>query len=104
MSKSLAQKFLEESSARSSDSRQYRIIADNIDRYNRAFSEGSSKFLDLSNEKKRANSLKWKAIENLDRYLVEFETNFTKQGGKVIWANDATEARQEVWKIVEQQR
>jgi L-lactate dehydrogenase complex protein LldF len=41
-------------------------------------------------------------MENLDRYLVEFEANFTRRGGKVIWANDAEEARQEIAKILEQ--
>ncbi len=103
MSKSLAQKFLEESSTKSCDLRQRSTIADNIARYNDAFEKGQSKFQDLSNAKKKAHFLKWKTIENLDRYLVEFESNFTKRGGKVIWANDAAEAREEIWKIVERQ-
>src|SRR5690606_7772340 len=39
--------------------------------------------------------------ENLDKYLVDFEANFTANGGKIIWANDAEEAREEIWKIFE---
>src|SRR5690606_33829615 len=50
----------------------------------------------------KANLVKWKVMENLDRYLVEFESNFTKRGGKVVWANDAKEAQQEIAKILEQ--
>ncbi|MCI0921643.1 LutB/LldF family L-lactate oxidation iron-sulfur protein [Sphingobacterium rhinopitheci] len=101
MSQSNADKFLEDSSTISFDLRHRDIITNNIDKYNTAFEKGKSKFHDLENAKKKANLIKWKVMENLDRYLVEFETNFTAQGGKVIWANDAEEARQEIWKIFE---
>lgn len=40
-------------------------------------------------------------MENLDKYLIEFETNFTANGGKVIWANDEKEAQQEILKILQ---
>ena len=53
---------------------------------------GKQQYADLEFVKKRAKNIKYKAIENLDRYLVEFETNFTANGGKVIWANDDKEA------------
>lgn len=101
MSQSIADKFLEDSSAISSDMRHRGIIANNIDKYNIAFEKGKSKFHDLETAKKKANLIKWKVMENLDRYLIEFDANFTKNGGKVIWANDAEEARQEIWKIFE---
>src|SRR3546814_13207600 len=35
-------------------------------------------------------------MENLDKYLLEFEQNFTRKGGKVIWANNAEEANKEI--------
>lgn len=101
MSQSIADKFLTDSSAISFDMRHRDIITNNIDKYNTAFEKGKSKFHDLENSKKKANLVKWKVMENLDRYLVEFETNFTANGGKIIWANDAEEARQEIWKIFE---
>lgn len=101
MSQSIADKFLKDSATISFDLRHRDIITNNIDKYNTAFEKGKSKFHDLANSKKKANVVKWKSIENLDRYLVEFETNFTANGGKVIWANDAEEARQEIWKIME---
>ncbi|NGM60365.1 lactate utilization protein [Sphingobacterium sp. SGG-5] len=103
MAQHLAEKFLKDSAAKSLDSQQQRILKDNIDRYEHVFTIAKNKFHDLSNTKKKANFLKWKVIENLDRYLVEFESNFIKRGGKVIWANDAAEAREEIWKIVERQ-
>ena len=39
-------------------------------------------------------------MENLDRYLLEFESNFMRKGGKVIWANNANEARKEILSIM----
>src|SRR5690606_1107370 len=39
-------------------------------------------------------------MENLDKLLPEFESNFLRRGGKVIWANDAAEARNEIGKIL----
>ena len=102
MSQSIADKFLQESSKKSFDLHHREIISNNIEKYYTAFEKGKSKFYDLENSKKKANLIKWKVMENLDRYLVEFEANFTANGGKVIWANDAEEARQEIWKIFEQ--
>ncbi len=103
MGQYVADKFLKDSATKAFDLRHRDIITNNIDRYEAAFEKGKSKFLDLPHTKKKANSIKWKTIENLDRYLIEFEANFTKRGGKVIWANDAEEARQEILKIAEQQ-
>lgn len=102
MSQNLAEKFSEESATKSFDLAHREVINNNIDKYNTAFERGKSKFFDLENSKKKANLIKWKTIENLDRYLLDFESNFTKNGGHVIWANDAEEARQEIWKIVQQ--
>jgi L-lactate dehydrogenase complex protein LldF len=39
-------------------------------------------------------------MENLDKLLPEFEANFQKKGGKVIWANDADEANREILNII----
>src|ERR1700744_5753863 len=39
-------------------------------------------------------------MENMDKILTEFEANFQKRGGKVIWANDAKEANQEILNIL----
>lgn len=101
MPQTIADKFLTDSAIKSFDQRHRDIITTNIDKYNMAFERGKSKFYNLANSKKKANLVKWKVMENLDRYLIEFETNFTKRGGKVIWANNAEEARQEIGKIME---
>lgn len=101
MAQDVADKFLKDSAVKSFDQRHREIINTNIDKYNLAFERGKGKFFDLENSKKKANLIKWKTIENLERYLLDFESNFTKRGGKVIWANDAEEARQEITKIMQ---
>jgi len=101
MAQNVAEKFLKDSAAKSFHQRHREIINTNIDKYNTAFERGKSKFFNLENSKKKANIIKWKVMENLDRYLLDFESNFQKRGGKVIWANDAEEARQEIVKIME---
>ncbi|WP_031288069.1 LutB/LldF family L-lactate oxidation iron-sulfur protein [Sphingobacterium sp. IITKGP-BTPF85] len=89
------------SATKSFDSKHRDIINYNIDKYTIAFEKGKSKFVNLENSRLEANLTKWRAIENLDKYLLEFESKFIARGGKVIWANNAEEARQEIWKIME---
>jgi L-lactate dehydrogenase complex protein LldF len=56
--------------------------------------------INLDNAKKKGHAIKWKVMENLDKFLPEFESNFQKRGGKVIWANDAEEANREILNII----
>lgn len=100
MAQKYAEKFISESKIKSFDQQHRNVINHNIGKYNISFAKGKEKFNDLENSKKKANIIKWKTIENLDRYLLDFESNFTKRGGKVIWANDAEEARAEIAKII----
>ncbi len=64
-----------------------------------SFWKGKEQFRDLSQAKELAKMIKDEAILNLDKYLVEFEENFTRNGGKVIWAKDGEEAFEAVWEI-----
>lgn len=61
-------------------------------RYDKAFQAASGQFNNLELARARATHARWKSIENLDSYLIEFEANFIKSGGKVIWAQDSIEA------------
>jgi L-lactate dehydrogenase complex protein LldF len=49
-------------------------------------------FENMELARRRAAYLRWKSMENLDSYLIDFEAAFTKRGGKVLWAKDAAEA------------
>jgi L-lactate dehydrogenase complex protein LldF len=50
--------------------------------------------------RRQANEIKQYAIANLDRLLVEFETNITARGVTVLYAEDAEEANRHVLDIV----
>jgi L-lactate dehydrogenase complex protein LldF len=60
---------------------------------------GKSQFTDVNITRERAKNIKWEAIENLDKYLLEFEQKITARGATVIWANDTAEAQEAIGKI-----
>lgn len=57
-------------------------------------------FANLNLAKQRAAYAKWKVTENLDKYLVDFEANIIRKGGKVVWAYDAKTAINEIELII----
>jgi L-lactate dehydrogenase complex protein LldF len=97
---STADEFLVASEEKAFDTRHRKIIGYNIGKYNAAVSKGLSKIINLDNAKRKGHVVKWKVMENLDKILPEFEANFQKRGGKVIWANDAEEANREILNIL----
>lgn len=96
----LASDFISTSDTKAFDLDHRRIINYNIGKYNTAVERGLSKFANLENSKRKAHTVKWKVMENLDKLLPEFEANFQRRGGKVIWANDAEEANKEILQII----
>ena len=92
--------FLNTSAEKAFDLDHRRIINNNIGKYDVAVERGLSKFSNLENSKRKAHVVKWKVMENLDKLLPEFEANFQRKGGKVIWANDAEEANREILNIL----
>lgn len=95
-----AEEFLVASEEKAFDMKHRNIINYNIGKYDTAVEHGISRFANLEYGRKKAHTIKWKMMENLDRVLPEFEANFQKRGGKVIWANDIHEAQQEILSIV----
>ncbi len=96
----IASDFLKTSDTKAFDTDHRRIINHNIGKYDVAVERGLSKFANLENSKRKAHTIKWKVIENLDKLLPEFESNFQRKGGKIIWANDAAEANKEILQII----
>ena len=95
-----AEDFLEVSENKAFNLDHRRIINFNIGRYDTAVARGLSRLANLEASKRKAHVIKWKVMENLDKLLPEFEANFQKRGGKVIWANDADEANREILSII----
>jgi L-lactate dehydrogenase complex protein LldF len=75
-------------------------LAYNILQYDKKVEDGKHQYSDLELAKQRAANLKWRSVENLEKYLTDFEFNFTKRGGKVIWAQDAHAAIEEIISIM----
>lgn len=88
--------FMAKSSVKAADLEHRRKIAFNIGKYNAQVPKGKEQFTDVHLVRERAKNIKWKAIETLDQQLEEFELNFTKRGGKVIWAEDSAQAIAEI--------
>ena len=84
---------------KASDLEHRRKINFNIGKYNAVVPAGKSQFQDVELARQRAKNLKWKSIENLDLQLEAFETNIMKRGAKVIWAENAKQALDEIRQI-----
>ena len=96
--------FLAKSKIRSADLDHRRKINFNIGKYNAKVPEGKEQFADVHLARERAKNIKWSAIESLDQQLENFETNLTARGGKVVWAETAQQAIDEVLRICEQKK
>ena len=94
--------FLEKSSLKAADLEHRRKINFNIGRYNAAVPAGKEQFENVHLARERAKNIKWRAIETLDQQLEEFELNFSRRGGKVLWAETAQQAIDEIVKICQE--
>ena len=99
-----AENFLQKSAIKAADTEHRRKINFNINKYNQKVPEGKQQFIDVEDVREKAKNIKWRAIENLGTQLVQFETQFTKRGGKVIWAETAKQALDAVLQICQQKQ
>ncbi len=76
-----------------------KILNFNIGKYDAAVLRGKEQFSNLPLAKQRISVIKHRAVNDMEDYLKEFEYNFTKNGGKVIWAQNAQVAIEEIVKI-----
>lgn len=93
--------FLAKSTIKAGDLEHRRKVHFNINKYNAVVPIGKKQFVDVELARERAKNIKWRAIESLDSMLEDFENNLTNRGGKVIWAEDAKQALEEIGKICE---
>lgn len=94
--------FMAKSTIKAADLEHRRKVAFNISRYDAVVPVGKQQFHDVHLARERAKNVKWRAIEMLDQYLEEFESNITRRGAKVLWAEDAKQALEQVMKICEE--
>ena len=74
----------------------------NISKYDAAVLKGKAIFKNLDSARNRAGFIKYKSVNELEKYLIQFENNFVKNGGKIIWAQNESEAIKEIQKILKE--
>ena len=97
-----SENFIAKSTIKAADLEHRRKINFNISQYNAKVPEGKEQFANVNLAREKAKNIKWKAIETLDKQLETFEQQFTKRGGKVIWAEDAAQAIEAILQICKQ--
>ena len=94
-------RFLEKAKQKGFDKEHRKTINFNISKYDLAVEKGQKNlYSNIELARERAGYIKNKVVNELDKYLIEFEDNFLKNGGKIIWARDASEALNEIIGIV----
>lgn len=89
-----AASFIAKSTIKAADLDHRRKINFNIGKYNSVVPLGKQQFADVNRTREAAKLKKWEAIENLDKYLEEFEEKITARGAKVYWAADTKQAQE----------
>lgn len=87
------------STIKAADREHRRKINFNMARYNAVVPVGKQQFRDVHLARERAKNIKWRAIEQLDRNLETFEAQITRKGAKVVWAETAEQAQEEILAI-----
>ena len=96
--------FLAKSAVKAADLEHRRKINFNIGRYNASVPQGKQQFENIHLARERAKNIKWRAIETLDQQLLDFERNFSKRGGKTIWAENSQQAIDEIVNICQERK
>jgi L-lactate dehydrogenase complex protein LldF len=96
--------FLEKSEHKAFDLKHRQTINFNMGKYDGAVKNGLKQYSNHELARERASFLKTQAIAHLDELLLDFEENFTKRGGKVLWAENGESALKQIWQIFERHR
>src|SRR6476660_9262124 len=102
--KETAASFIAKSTIKATDLEHRRKINFNISKYDAVVPQGKQQFKDVMLARERAKNVKWRAIENLDAYLEDFEKKISLRGAKVIWAENADNAVKEIENICKEKQ
>jgi L-lactate dehydrogenase complex protein LldF len=97
--KETASTFISKSTEKASDRNHRQKINFNIGRYDAVVPLAKQQFSDLNRVREKAKNIKWKAIESLDTQLEKFEAGIANRGAKVVWAETADQAKEEILRI-----
>jgi L-lactate dehydrogenase complex protein LldF len=90
-----------ESAQKGINNTRHRVYAEGIlEHYQTMLENADSFFKNPTLLKNRAILSKYKTINELEKYLVEFEFLFTRRGGRIIWAENHEEATKEILNLL----
>lgn len=79
------------------------ILKHNLKQYFLSYEKGKTQFSNLETAKNKLHFIKYKTIENIEKYINEFETKFSANGGKVFFASSDTHAKDYILGVIKQQ-
>ena len=100
----LAEKFLRDAAEKSADLVHREIIRKGMESYDAAHMKGRARFADWEAARQRCQEIKRDAINNLDKYLLQFEEKVIEHGGTVYWAATSEEACQYVTELAQRHK
>ena len=86
------------------DDEHYEMMMSRYDFFMQNVKNRSNYYSNIDLEKQRAFNIRSRAFKKLDNLLVDFDTNFTQNGGNLLWANDSDEARKMIYDILSQNK
>lgn len=100
MSSISKKKFLKDSENISFNLEHRKRINFNINKYRSSVSKGRLTFDDWQYARKKVQKIRRKSLDRLEKNLIDFETNFKRNGGTVIWCNTHEDVLEGVLKIL----
>ena len=85
-------KFQADAELKAFDLKHRKTIAHNMGKYHASVKSGMEQYVNHDLARSRASFIKTGSMLNLYKLLLEWEGNFTANGGKVIWAQNGQEA------------
>ena len=98
------QTIFKESSALAFDEEHWQKINYSTGCFENNFAKGKENYRNLELEKQRAYTLRNKSLLNTEKLLVDFETHFAENGGKVLWARNADDALTMIFDLIRKEK
>ena len=96
--------IFKESSALAFDEEHWQKINYSTGCFENNFAKGKENYRNLELEKQRAYTLRNKSLLNTEKLLVDFETHFAENGGKVLWARNADDALTMIFDLIRKEK
>ncbi|BDS14012.1 LutB/LldF family L-lactate oxidation iron-sulfur protein [Aureispira anguillae] len=94
--------FLEKSEEKAFSKEHRKRLKFNMGKYHTKVALGKQQFQDLEQARQTAKNIKAYTVANLAQLLQEFEEKFTARGGKVIWAENISQAQDAISQIMKE--